>query len=47
MLRGRFSAPIRVRPSAIAPEETTQTGVPSRTISAISRERLRSTCRRT
>ena len=44
---GGGRGPRRGRPSAIAPEETTQTGVPSLTIAAISRARSASTCRRT
>ena len=45
-LDGRFSSPRRRRPSAIAPDETTHTGVPPSTISAISAARARSSVRR-
>ena len=44
---GATLRPSRGSPSAIAPDETTQTGVPPRTSSPISRARARSTDRRT
>src|SRR5439155_26014034 len=46
-LRGRRVSPSLGRPSELAPEETTHTGSPPRTIAPISRPRARSSWLRT